>query len=515
MGFTAINNSYAPSSTTTAASVDSEIVSSPSNAPRSVASEYLGRGQEQPHEQLAASSKKGNANSKKRAAPARGASNSKKRRTSSVKDVLTVRKSADERPLVPEDYSVKARSDAAKPAKTKKQSSKGKHAHVGEAVSVEKDQSAPTATKPISVYAPTTSMNALDSTPAQTSFNSIKENAGKSFTLYSGTESSSSAPTNVAFSQRWLPPTFEYRSVGLDSSQNQSRGSDENDNDRSKDTTGSRADEPILVRDADCDPRRSPGLTKATNFLPSISSDEFHDIEELIDVDDEDLVNFAKSVEQAVGDWPSTPTKRARKDNIRDVDEHEDYGGALLTQAEKDVIKQMDAKREKTIKPILRKPFLPPILDRSPIFGASKNTLLRTCFRVGEALNTGCQAVRCGNNVIIELYARVTASWREPKPSRKQHFMFKDLYHNNPPHLNGTYELWDQSQLWDRDSKPFLSANDGQGKICRMIGKMRRDGRLWRIEILSIWEASWEDVDYVAGVYIDRVLGDDEDGDDE
>lgn len=174
----------------------------------------------------------------------------------------------------------------------------------------------------------------------------------------------------------------------------------------------------------------------------------------------------------------------------------------------------MKAKRDNAVKPIVRKPFLSTVLNRSPIFGASKGTVLRTCFRVGEALNTGSQAVRCGNNVVIELYARVTGSWREPKPSRKQHFVFKDLYHDKPPHLEGTYELWDQAQLWDLDSKPFLTAKDGHGMICRMIGKMRRDGSKWGIEVLSIWEASWEDVDYVAGIYTDRMVGDDDDEDD-
>lgn len=37
--------------------------------------------------------------------------------------------------------------------------------------------------------------------------------------------------------------------------------------------------------------------------------------------------------------------------------------------------------------------------------------------------------------------------------------------------------------------------------MCRAVAKMKRDGMKWRLDVLSVWEASWEDVEYVAGVY--------------
>ena len=109
--------------------------------------------------------------------------------------------------------------------------------------------------------------------------------------------------------------------------------------------------------------------------------------------------------------------------------------------------------------------------------------------------------MRANKSVLLELYARVTASHREQKPGRKQYLEFRDLYHDNPPHLHGTYELWDQSPLWDLDSKAFLVPAVG-GTICRAMGKMKREGNTWRLEILSIWEACWEDVNEVAGIYV-------------
>ena len=152
--------------------------------------------------------------------------------------------------------------------------------------------------------------------------------------------------------------------------------------------------------------------------------------------------------------------------------------------------------------PIVRKSFPPPLLDRSPLFGTTNATTLRTCFRLGEALNIGAQAVRNNQNVILELYGRITASHRE---GRKQHFTFHDLYHDNPPHLEGVFELWGQSRLWDLDGKAFLGQLEG-GKMCRVVGRMKREGygsgaAKWRMEVLSIWEAAWEDVEFVGGIY--------------
>ncbi|KAK3673931.1 hypothetical protein LTR78_006133 [Recurvomyces mirabilis] len=193
------------------------------------------------------------------------------------------------------------------------------------------------------------------------------------------------------------------------------------------------------------------------------------------------------------------PPSRDRKHNAREVEHDEDYGGALLTDAEKKILHELKVAQQNSAKTIVRKPFPKPVLDRSPIFGASNSALLRTCFRVGEALNVGCQAVRENKTVLLELYARVMQSWREEKPGRHQHFVLHDLYHDNPPHVNGTFDLWDQSRLWELDSKAFLVGRS-EGIMCRLIGRMKPDGQKWKLEILSIWEATWEDVESVAGI---------------
>lgn len=146
--------------------------------------------------------------------------------------------------------------------------------------------------------------------------------------------------------------------------------------------------------------------------------------------------------------------------------------------------------------PIVRPPFPPATRDRSPIIGLSSKSCLRTCFRVGEAIKAGCGAVRQGKDVLIELYARVAASWREEQ-GVKQHFVFCDLYHDHKPFINGVFELWKGCELWDVDSSRFLKR---EKVMCRCIGKMRRDGADWKMTILSIFEVTWDDVEYVRGI---------------
>jgi len=141
--------------------------------------------------------------------------------------------------------------------------------------------------------------------------------------------------------------------------------------------------------------------------------------------------------------------------------------------------------------PIARPPFPAPVPDRSPIMGVSASNCLRTCFRIGEALNEGCQAARCNKNVILELYAKVDSSWRE-SAGGKQHFLFSDLFHDRSPRIEGIYDRWKENDLWAHDSSQFLSAKKGK-RLCRCIGKMKREKSVWRITVLNIREATWDE----------------------
>ena len=150
--------------------------------------------------------------------------------------------------------------------------------------------------------------------------------------------------------------------------------------------------------------------------------------------------------------------------------------------------------------PFMRPPFPRPIRDRSPIFGLTNRTVLRTCFRIGEALNAAAVASRTNTDAVIELYARVTHSERETGSGFKQYFQFGDLFTDKPPYLSATYGLWKSEGLRDIDSKVFLGV-EGRGKMARALGRIkRREQGGCEMIVLSIWEVDWEDVGVAKGI---------------
>ncbi|KAI6876097.1 hypothetical protein KC318_g11302 [Hortaea werneckii] len=222
----------------------------------------------------------------------------------------------------------------------------------------------------------------------------------------------------------------------------------------------------------------------------------------LDDAEEELLADVTNEAEKAF-----VRGERTAKQNVKEVDEHDDYGGALLTDAEKQLLSSFQAtSRNDEAKPVVRSAFPSAIRDRSPIWGASNTTVLRTCFRIGEALNVGCQAVRNNRPVLLELYARVVDSWQEGAErgkGRKQNIVLHDLYHDKPPYVDASFVLCGQSKVWDLDTSRFLTKREG-GIMCRAIGQMKKAGGgrgKWYLNLLSIWEATWDDVHAVAGIY--------------
>lgn len=156
--------------------------------------------------------------------------------------------------------------------------------------------------------------------------------------------------------------------------------------------------------------------------------------------------------------------------------------------------------------PFIRPPFPAPMLDRSPIQGLNSRTVLRTCFRIGEALNAATASLHSvgAPDVVMELYCRSLSSIRHPT-SHKQTFQFGDLFSStSPPFLTGTYMTWRGIGLWDHDSRAFLGES-GKGKMARVVGKIKRlekeDGlKRWEMVVMSVWEVDWEDVGVTKGI---------------
>lgn len=153
--------------------------------------------------------------------------------------------------------------------------------------------------------------------------------------------------------------------------------------------------------------------------------------------------------------------------------------------------------------PFTRPPFPKTIRDRSPIPGLGTHMVLRSCFRIGEALNAASVASRSNADAIIELYARVISSERE-SGSFKQTFEFADLFTaDKPPFLGGTYTLWKGVKLWDHDAKAFLGEK-GRGKMARIMGRIKREptSKNWEMAILSVWQIDWADVGIAKGIVL-------------
>lgn len=114
------------------------------------------------------------------------------------------------------------------------------------------------------------------------------------------------------------------------------------------------------------------------------------------------------------------------------------------------------------------------------------------------------------------MVARVEDSFRSTSSDR-QIFKFIDLFHNSPPYLSGSYDLFLQAEQWNVDSAAFIQESHAhpsvvmEKKISRVVGKGKKvegtfdkDGKkgapTYWIDIVRIWPASEEDVVWARNV---------------
>jgi len=156
------------------------------------------------------------------------------------------------------------------------------------------------------------------------------------------------------------------------------------------------------------------------------------------------------------------------------------------------------------LKPFIRPPFPILIMDRCPINGLSMQSFLRTCFRIGEMYQIGSKYDAMKLDAVIELFARVNFSSREPGTT-KQHFQFMDLWHERAPFPNGVLESYRTTGLVESESKVFLSGDDK--KMARILGRLKRDVKntFWFIQIINIRTTDWEEIRWTKRI----VSGDD------
>ncbi|KAK1728461.1 uncharacterized protein BDZ83DRAFT_570492 [Colletotrichum acutatum] len=147
--------------------------------------------------------------------------------------------------------------------------------------------------------------------------------------------------------------------------------------------------------------------------------------------------------------------------------------------------------------PLVRPPFPDKMRDRSVVVGLSSTIMMRTCFRIGELLNTQAQCSREKQDVFFELFARVVYSNRE-NVARVQHVQLRDLFTDRQPFLSGVFRGWKSGGPVDDQSKVFLGPNE-KNKLCRCLCKVSEDrkaaiGR--SATLLSIRETTWDEVQW-------------------
>ncbi|KAI1327402.1 hypothetical protein F5Y16DRAFT_399400 [Xylariaceae sp. FL0255] len=147
------------------------------------------------------------------------------------------------------------------------------------------------------------------------------------------------------------------------------------------------------------------------------------------------------------------------------------------------------------LEPFARPPFPERVRDRAAVPGASSNTVVRTCFRIGAMISQTAFCFNHKQDVVFELFARVTYSSRESL-SKKQHFQFIDLFKNRHPFPAGVLMGWRTGGQLDKESSKFLNTANGP-LLCRCICKPTRDVKTlvgWTYTILRIREANWSQV---------------------
>ncbi|KAI1095605.1 hypothetical protein F5B19DRAFT_440238 [Rostrohypoxylon terebratum] len=167
------------------------------------------------------------------------------------------------------------------------------------------------------------------------------------------------------------------------------------------------------------------------------------------------------------------------------------------TNIEKPIEHNHGGQKATPLRPFVRPSFPEKIRDRPTVPGLSSDTVLRTCFRIGEMVNQAAHCLCHRQDAVFELFARVNYSNRE-NLQRRQHFQFMDLFKDQRPYPAGVLTNWRIGSQLDRQSSAFLSAS-AEPRICRCICKPIRDPKAaigLILAILAIRETDWAQVEW-------------------
>ncbi|POS84265.1 hypothetical protein EPUL_003854 [Erysiphe pulchra] len=146
----------------------------------------------------------------------------------------------------------------------------------------------------------------------------------------------------------------------------------------------------------------------------------------------------------------------------------------------------------------------------SPIIGLSSNNCLRTCFHVKEMINEAQRFMTLNTAPVIELFARVIHSYREPNTTR-QKFHFSDIWLDKSSFSDGILMNYKATKLIDEESQIFIGS-DSKKLLARILAtpKRREEKGLmnqntvttirsyscWLLHIISIRKTDFEEINW-------------------
>lgn len=243
--------------------------------------------------------------------------------------------------------------------------------------------------------------------------------------------------------------------------------------------------------------------TGSTNSQPSIAASYKpignHDKILNIGVDTDssmDFITYQGTVPRSAGETIDPPPLHGEEHDGMSAREERRLGSVSYPANYAKTILLAERNDYLPLEPFARPPFPSKVRDRSLISGVSSKAILRTCFRIGEALREGTRCEGLEQDAIIELFARVRDSSSDISRPSKLYYEFSDLFHDRPPFIRGTLENNKISGLQEAESRMLLGI-DGSGPMTRCLGRLKRiisGPPGWMLYIINIRPTDWEEV---------------------
>lgn len=219
--------------------------------------------------------------------------------------------------------------------------------------------------------------------------------------------------------------------------------------------------------------------------------------------------DFLSDIDLDEIDMQKDPLKALNKTTIPEHEKMPDHSSLTLTQSKilnlektnkhisSSVYSLLDDVHEyKDPGPFARSDFPSLVEASSPIIGLSSNYFLRVCFRIREMINEAEIFNYSKKAPLMELFARVTYSYRECGTCR-QFFQFSDMWQIGNSFVEGILANYEATELIEQESKEFIFKPPDM--LARVLGTMRKDKKYnsgWLLYIINIRETDWEEINW-------------------